>query len=56
MRAQLFDELPDINTPNQTVIIKGLSASHKQTREKQGQTVHKLQIATFWDINIYICM
>ena len=25
------------------------------TTKKQGQTVHKLQIATFWDIyNIYI--
>ena len=25
-----------------------------KTVEKQGQTVHKLQIATFWDIYIYI--
>ena len=28
--------------------------SHQEEEQGQGQTVHKLQIATFWDIYIYI--
>ena len=35
-------------------LTKYLLLSHSKYLEKQGQTVHMLQIANFWDIYIYI--